>query len=65
MDIASKLFRLVGSLVRKSGEPSRWLNKGKQLRATGRNIGYIRQYHPQPHKLDDYELKRAIEESLV
>lgn len=44
---------------------AKWLNKGKQLRATGRNVGYIRQYHPWPHKLDEYELKRAIEEGLV
>ncbi len=44
---------------------AQWLNKGKELRATARNIAYIRQYHPRPHKLDEYELKRAIEEGLA
>lgn len=43
----------------------KWLNKGKQFRTVGHNIAWIRQNHPQPHKFDEYELKRAIEEGLV
>ena len=42
-----------------------WLNKGKRFRAIGHNIAWIRQYHRQPHQLDDYELRRAIEEGLA
>ena len=42
-----------------------WLNRGKQFRAVGHNVAWIRKYFPEPHVLDDYELKRAIEEGLL
>lgn len=42
-----------------------WLNLGKREIATGRNANYIKEYHPPPHPLDQYELKRAIEEGLA
>lgn len=52
-------------MIKRQRKFAQWLNKGKELRSTGRNVGYIRQYHPWPHELDEYELKRAIEEGLA
>ncbi len=42
-----------------------WLNLGKREIANGRNVGHINANLPPPHSLDDYELKRAIEEGLA
>jgi hypothetical protein len=42
-----------------------WLNHGKREIANGHNIAYIRDCVPLPHPLDDYEMKRAIEEGLL
>lgn len=52
-------------MIKRQRRFAQWLNKGRELRSTGRNVGYIRQYHPRPHDFDDYELKRAIEEGLA
>jgi hypothetical protein len=41
-----------------------WLNLGKREISIGRNANYIREYLPPPHALDEYELRRAIEEGL-
>jgi hypothetical protein len=53
------------AMIKRQRDFAQWLHKGMQYRATGRNIAYIRQYHPWPHKFDEYELKRAIEEGLA
>jgi hypothetical protein len=42
-----------------------WLNRGKRTIAAGRNVAYIKEYLPPPHQLDDYEMKRAVEEGLM
>ncbi len=42
-----------------------WLDKGKEFRAFGHNIAFIRKHWPQPFKFDEYELRRAIEEGLI
>jgi len=53
------------ALIERHREFTKWMNKAKQFRATGYNVGYIERYLKRPHDFDEYELMRAIEEGLA
>jgi hypothetical protein len=41
-----------------------WLNRIIQAKANGANAATLQATIPPPHTLDDYELRRAVEEGL-
>jgi uncharacterized iron-regulated membrane protein len=63
-EIDQRVAEQVGTLTRHR-EFAAWLNHGQRALAAGNNAAYIREYLPPPHILDEYEMKRAIEEGLM
>ena len=60
-----QMIKVRVELIMRAKRFTEWLNLGKRQIATNRTVAYIQEYLPPPHFLDEYEMKRAIEEGLM
>ncbi len=51
-------------IIRRHKAFTEWLNRIIQSKANGANAATLQATIPPPHTLDDYELRRAVEEGL-
>ncbi len=63
LDLEERVTKRV-ELIKRSRAYSAWMSRAKKEIANGRNVGHINANLPPPFSLDEYELKRAIEEGL-
>ncbi len=60
-----QLIKARVELITRAKRFTEWLNLAKRQKTTNRTVAYIQESLPPPHILDEYEMKRAIEEGLM